>query len=375
MAEATEDYGGVAFPKLREYEDWAARARQLAAKQKVAPARRPSSERKVPAPKPPVSRPENFDYWRDRINQLRQPQAPLVAPPVAAPVMQPRDLGVAGTATPAPYAPVAPPAAYGPPAPAPVTTNTRVVARPYLPLITQSGTQPAQMPPLVPQAPNVPLAVAPTLGLNAVRTTNAVGQVIPALARTLTARPPQVTAALAMAPLFYKGVQALGDKMPLLTGTTGLQAQIGMKEAPAGTLAEDVWQPYFNPGDKEQIGKFWEERGALGGLLQLAQRPQAVVGEPLLAKAWSASTAPEWYQHTQPMRDQKAALKKELQEYEAQAQLGSKMATERDPRCRSIGSASGIWTPRSGARSGTGNQKATQPLRASRRRFPTLAPT
>lgn len=335
MAEATEDYGGVAFPKLRSYDDWAERARQLAAKQKVTP--RPSSARKVAAPKPvapPAGRPESFDQWRDRINRLRQPQAPVVAPPVAAPIMQPRDLGVAGTATPAPYAPAPPPVTYGPPAPAPVTTNTRAVPRPYLPLITQSGTQPAQMPPLVPQAPDVPLAAVPTLGRNAARVANAVGQVVPAVARSLTVRPPQVTAALAMAPLFYKGVQALGDKLPLLTGTTGLQAQVGMKEAPAGTLTEDVWQPYFNPGDKEQVKKFWEERGALGGLLQLAQRPQAVVGEPLLAKAWSASTAPEWYQHTQPMRDQKAALKKELQEYTAQ--FGAQMARGGDAKANEL---------------------------------------
>ena len=98
-----------------------------------------------------------------------------------------------------------------------------------------------------------------------------------------------------------------------LGGSEGLAAQVGASPSPSGTELNPV-QPYFAPGSPQDIVDYWKRRGALGGLLQLADRPrQAVPGyEPFMAKMWNATAARTYYPEAQRLAEQRADLQRQL---------------------------------------------------------------
>jgi hypothetical protein len=159
-----------------------------------------------------------------------------------------------------------------------------------LPLITQQGTRAEPLPQLVPSvkyAANVgPLAA------NMRALANVASPVVEGAARSLwqqfqadQARPDTRPDALrtALTPVSRAVGGVVGR---FLGGTAGLGAQVGLAPPPPGVTNLNPVAPRFAPGSSEDIANFWQQRGALGGTLQLSQRPYQIVGEPLLGAAW-----------------------------------------------------------------------------------------
>jgi hypothetical protein len=161
---------------------------------------------------------------------------------------------------------------------------------PTLSLVTPQGTRSEPLPQLVPSvkyAANVgPLAA------NVRAVANAAAPVVSGAARSLwqqlqadNARPDTRPDLLrtALTPVSRAVGSVVGRA---LGGTAGLGAQVGLTQAPPTVTNLNPVAPRVAPGSPEDIANFWQQRGAIGGTLQLSQRPYQIVAEPLLGAAW-----------------------------------------------------------------------------------------